>query len=212
MYRWSIATASYLNPYVIGINQGFSALVPEHMAYSSSQQRLYLGYSTGAIQYIDTSAPNGAEVPFGNTALGVGGLAAVGNFLLAQDFSGAWATHYVFNAAGNITDQLDWNYYSREFAWDPVYSRVYFFRDDTSPNDLHYEVINQASGQITDAGETPYHGSYSIRAADPGVGRRPVRAARQRRPLQPVRPQLGRGHWGRPSRMRDGWRTTQSSL
>ena len=41
-------------------------------------------------------------------------------------------------------------------------SRVYFFRDDTSPNDLHYEVINQATGQITDAGDTPYHGDYSI--------------------------------------------------
>jgi hypothetical protein len=162
VYRWSTATASYLNPYVVGIDQGFSVLVPQHMTYSSSQQRLYLGYSTGAIQYIDTSAPNGAEVPFGNTALSVGGLVAVGNFLLAQDFSGAWATHYVFNAAGTITDQLDWNYYSRELAWDPVYSRVYFFRDDTSPNDLHYEVINQASGQITDSGETPYHGSYAI--------------------------------------------------
>jgi len=147
---------------VVGIDQGFNTLPPSHMAYSSSQQRLYLGYSSGAIQYIDTSAPNGAEVPFGNTALGVDGLAAVGNFLLAQDFSGAWATHYIFDAGGGITHQLDWNYYSREYAWDPVTSRVYFFRDDTSPNDLHFEVINQASGQITDAGETPYHGDYSI--------------------------------------------------
>ena len=162
VYRWSIASGSYLNPYVIGIDQGFSVTVPDHMAYSSAHQRLYLGYSNGAIHYIDTSTPNGAEVPFAATALGVGGLAAVGNFLLAQDFSGAWATHYIFNAAGHITHQLDWNYYSREYAWDPVYSRVYFFRDDTSPDDLHFEVINQASGQITDAGETPYHGSYSI--------------------------------------------------
>ena len=153
---------AYLNPYVVGINQGFSDLAPDRMAYSSSHQRLYLGYSNGAIQYIDTGAPNGEETPFGNTALGVGGLAAVGNFLLAQDFSGAWATHYIFNAAGTITDQMEWNYYSREYAWDPVTSRVYFFRDDTSPNDLHYEVIDQASGQITNAGETPYHGDYNI--------------------------------------------------
>ena len=78
------------------------------MTYSSSQQRLYLGYSSGAIRYVDTSVPNGAETAFANTALGVGGLAAVGNFLLAQDFSGAWATHYIFNAAGTITHQLDW--------------------------------------------------------------------------------------------------------
>jgi hypothetical protein len=162
VYRWSIATGAYLNPYVVGINQGFSTLAPTKMAYSSSHQRLYLGYSTGAIQYIDVSAGNGSEVPFANTAMGVNGLAAAGSYLLVQDGSGAWATHYVFNAGGVVTEQKDWNRYSREYAWDPVTSRVYFFRDDTSPNDLHYEVIDQATGKITSAGETPYHGSYTI--------------------------------------------------
>jgi hypothetical protein len=39
---------------------------------------------------------------------------------------------------------------------------VYFFRDDTSPNDLHFEVIDQNTGKIASAGETPYHGDYSI--------------------------------------------------
>ena len=48
-----------------------------------------------------------------------------------------------------ITDSAEWNYYSRDYAWDPVTSRVYFFRDNCSPNDLHYEVIDQATGQIT---------------------------------------------------------------
>jgi hypothetical protein len=131
------------------------------MAYSSAHHRLYLGYSTGAIQYIDVTG-SASEVPFANTAMGVNGLAAVGNYVLAQDGSGAWATHYIFNAAGTLTDSKDWNYYSREYAWDPVTSRVYFFRDDTSPNDLHFEVINQSTGKITANGETPYHGNYVI--------------------------------------------------
>ncbi|MFL6600879.1 MAG: binary toxin-like calcium binding domain-containing protein, partial [Steroidobacteraceae bacterium] len=61
-----------------------------------------------------------------------------------------------------VTDQKEWNYYSREYAWDPISSRVYFFRDNMSPDDLHYEVIDQATGKITSAGETPYHGSYII--------------------------------------------------
>src|SRR5262245_700913 len=161
VYRWSIASGSYLNPYVVGIDQGFSTLAPTQMAYSSAHQRLYLGYSNGAIQYIDTTAADGTEVAFGNTAMAVTGLAAVGNFLLAQDGGGSWATHSIFNAAGTITDQLE-SYYSREYAWDPVTSRAYFFRDNIGPNDLHFEVINQASGQVTGAGETPYHGSYSI--------------------------------------------------
>jgi len=162
VYRWSLSTSAYLNPYVVGINQGFSTLAPSKMAYASNNQRLYLGYSTGAIRYIDTAATSPAEVAFANTALGVNGLASVGNYVLAQDSSGAWATHYIFNASGTVTDSADWNYYSREYAWDPVNSRVYFFRDDTSPNDLHYEVINQSTGEITSGGETPYHGSYNI--------------------------------------------------
>jgi hypothetical protein len=162
VYRWSISTAAYLNPYVIGINQGFTTVAPTVMAYSPAHQRLYFGYETGAIRYIDVTSGNGTEVPYANTALGVGGLASVGNFMLAQDHSGAWATHYIINNAGVITDQAEWNYYSREYAWDPVNSRVYFLRDDTSPNDLHYEVINQATGEIASAGESPYHGDYGV--------------------------------------------------
>jgi hypothetical protein len=77
---------------------------------------------------------------------------------LAQDGSGAWATHYIFNASGLITDQADWNYTSQSYAWDPVNQRVYFFRDNMSPRDLHYEDIDQLTGQIIEAGETPYHG------------------------------------------------------
>src|SRR5262249_549291 len=114
------------------------------------------------IQYIDATAASGAEVPFASTAMAVNGLTAVGNFVLAQDGSGAWATHYIFNAGGAATDQKDWNYYSRGHAWDAASSRVYFFRDNMSREDLHYEVIDQASGKITSVGETPYHGSYSI--------------------------------------------------
>jgi len=161
VYRWSIATGTYLNPYVVGIDQGFSTIAPTTMAFSGEHHRLYLGYSTGAIQYIDVS---GAELamPFGNTAMAVAGLASVGDYVLAQDASGAWATHYVFDRNGAITDQVEWNYHSREYAWDPVTSRVYFFRDDSSPNDLHYEVIDQSTGKIVLAGETPYHGDYSI--------------------------------------------------
>ncbi|MGC3980189.1 MAG: hypothetical protein QM808_02925 [Steroidobacteraceae bacterium] len=162
VYRWSLATASYLNPYVVGINQGLSTLAPIKMAYSSDHKRLYLGYSTGAIQYIDVTSTSVAEIPFASTAMSIRGLTAVGKYVLAQDSSGAWATHYIFDRNAVVTDQKDWNYYSREYAWDATTSRVYFFRDDTVPNDLHYEVIDQTTGKITSVGETPYHGAYSI--------------------------------------------------
>ena len=68
VYRWSISARAYLNPYVVGANQGFTTTAPTAMAYSSAQQRLYLGYATGAIRYIDTASTNAAEVQFANAA------------------------------------------------------------------------------------------------------------------------------------------------
>ena len=158
VFRWSVGEGHHLDPYTVGLG----ALDPVKMAYSSAHQRLYFGYDTGAIQYIAVTGANQAEVAYASTPLAVNGLVAVGNFMMAQDASGAWATHYIIDNAGVITDQAEWNYYSREYAWDPVNSRVYFFRDDTSPNDLHFEVINQTTGEIASVGETPYHGEYGI--------------------------------------------------
>jgi len=48
------------------------------------------------------------------------------------------------------------------YAWNEQLDRIYFFRDATSPNDLHYEVIDQTTGEIAGEGETPYHGGYAM--------------------------------------------------
>jgi hypothetical protein len=162
VYRWSIAGGAYLNPFVVGINEGFSTLAPTKIAYSEAHQRVYLGYENGAIRYIATAAgSSSAEVPFANTAMAVAGLGSAGNYLLAQDGSGAWATHYVFSASGAITDQAEWNHISAHSAWDPNTSRYYYF-SMWSPADLNYEQIDQSTGQIVAQGESPYHGNYNI--------------------------------------------------
>jgi hypothetical protein len=162
IYRWSIAAGNYINPLNIGIQSGNTRLAPTKIALSSAHQRIYLAYSSGEINYVDIVSGT-KERLFARTPSSIGGLAAVGNYLLAQDPTGAWVSHHIFDQAGNLTDSQDWNYYSSEYTWDAVNSRVYFFRDDTSPNDLHYEVIDQHTGKITASGETPYHGDYYIR-------------------------------------------------
>jgi hypothetical protein len=162
IYRYDAASGEHLNPIVVGSTEFLATSSPSHMAYSPAHNRLYFGYDSGAITYVDLATGSLAEHDFATTAGPVRGLAAAVNFLLAQDPSGAWATHYVFDVTGARRTRVDWNYYSRAYAWSPALSRIYFFRDDTSPNDLHYEVINQGTGLITGEGETPYHGSYSI--------------------------------------------------
>jgi hypothetical protein len=154
VFRWSIGEARYLDPYAVGT----STLAPSSMEYSSAHQRLYFGYSSGAIQYIDVNATTPAEVAFTTMSTGVYSLGSAGKFLLAQAGGG-----YIINSSGVTTGQGGYYYgYSRDTAWDPVTSRVYYFRDGISPNDMHYDVIDQTTGQVSGTGETPYHGSYLI--------------------------------------------------
>lgn len=162
VYRWSSEYASYLDPLVIGSTSALNASSPDILTYSTAHRRLYFGYDTGAITYIDLDGDHG-EQPLVNIAMAVNGLAAVGNHILAQDNSGAWETHYIIDQYGNITDSRDWNDYSRVYAWNEWNNRVYYFKDSTSPNDLMYETIDPNLGIILDDGETPYHGDYSIR-------------------------------------------------
>lgn len=156
--RYDGSAMAYLDPIMVRDTESAGA-----MAYSPNHGRLYLGYPSGDITYIDlTAGSQFTELTLIGLPTAVHGLADVGKFLLAQDETGAWETHYILNSAGILSDSAEWNYYSRVYAWNPVNKRVYFFRDDTSPNDLHYEEIDQTTGLIAEEGETPYHGSYLI--------------------------------------------------
>lgn len=161
VFRWSAESGGYINPIYVGLSDSLSSVAPRVMAYSEAHGRLYFGYESGDITYVGLSG-DFAEASFTQLSMSVNGLASVGNYLLAQDNSGAWESHHIFNSQGEMVASEDWNHYSREYAWNPSNSRVYFFRDTSSPNDLHYEEIDQASGQIVASGETPYHGGYGM--------------------------------------------------
>jgi len=161
IYRQDTDTGDHLNPFIVNRNTWVDSAPPSIMVYHPAHNRLYLSYDSGEISYIDlASEPDEQQLTIAPDR--VYGMAEVGNFLLVQDYTGAWATHHIFDALGGLRTSVDWNYHSRVYAWNPALSRVYFFRDGTSPNDLHYEEIDQATGQIVDDGETPYHGDYPM--------------------------------------------------
>ena len=161
VYRWSPESSSFINPIKIGRNDGFVQSTPVLAAISNSHGRLYFGYESGQITFIDLDDVS-SEQAFYRLPQRVGGLHAVGDFVLAQDASGSWETHYIIDENGVLTDSEDWNRFSSHYAWNDVKQRVYFFRDTTSPNDIHFETVDQTSGQITESGESPYHGEYQI--------------------------------------------------
>ncbi len=97
-----------------------------------------------------------------------------------MDDSGSWLTHYTFTTSGQLVEAVDWNYYSTEYVWSDVNQKMYFFRDDTSANDLRWEEINangtaypsQPAGGIGLKLDSPLHNSdgfnHPIRVAPDG--------------------------------------------
>jgi VCBS repeat-containing protein len=138
IFRWSPSTQTYgATIPLVGS--------PDYMAYSATTNTIYLAYHSGLIRQINLGAASPSEVPFATLPGTPLGLATAGKYLFASDPSGAWNTHYVYAPDGTLVQSKDWNYYSREYIWSDANQKMYFFRDDTSPNDLLWEQIN-ASG------------------------------------------------------------------
>lgn len=155
VFRWDPQTQQY---------GATIALVdtPRFMAYSSVTNTLYVAYASGLINQMSLGAEPLAEKPFAMLPSGPGGLATAGPYLFAEDGSGAWATHYTFAPDGRQISAVDWNYYSTEYVWSAANGRMYFFRDDTSPNDLLAEVIGE-DGVIGAKLDSPLHTSEGFR-------------------------------------------------
>ena len=154
LFRWSPVTRQYTGSIPL-------TGVPKYAAYSRENHSTYIGYDNQQVRKLDMSLAKPAEVSFFNLPTATNGLATAGEFVFASDYSGAWDTHYIYSPAGALIHSMEWNYFSRVWEWDPVKRRMYFFRDDTSPNDLHFETIDQ-TGNITGKGETPYHGDFTV--------------------------------------------------
>jgi len=154
IYRWSLAAGHWLKP--IYIDPG-----ARHIAYSEAHRRLYVAYASGAIQQIDADLPI-ASAPFATVRAVPDGLAAAGSFLFASDASGIAGTHYTFASDGAPVSAAETRWYSSALAWSEASGRMYYFRDPLSPNDLLFDSIDPGTGEIRDAGESPYHGDFEI--------------------------------------------------
>jgi len=152
IFRWS----PLLNEYTQSIPL---AEVPDFAAYSAMNDVVYLGYNIGRITKVDLAI--GLEAAFANVPTRVMNLAVADPYVFAVDPAGAWESHFTFSPAGQLISQVEWNYYSEEFAWNAANRKIYFLRDGTSPNDLLWEEID-ANGVIGAKMDSPYHSSTGI--------------------------------------------------
>jgi hypothetical protein len=163
VYRYSGETQAHLPPIVVGTNTTVTVEAPEVMEYSPAHDRLYFGYESGAITFVDLNEATLAEQSFTATPEPVKGLGAAGDFLLAQDqsFNTSVKRHQLFDQTGNLTHTELYASDSRDYQWNETLQRLYHFRDYTFPNDIQYHEIS-LTGQIVDTTDSPYHGDYAI--------------------------------------------------
>lgn len=162
IYRWHSETESYLDAIKLSLDAITHNNEARYIAISEAHQRIYVGYTNGTITYVQMGQKQ--EQEFSRSLLEIAGLTAVGEYLFAQEGSGSSrGIQHTFSENGTITDSKGGIYFSRQHVWNSSNNRLYYTRSGISPNDLHYSAIDQDSGVITDTGESPYHGDYSIR-------------------------------------------------
>lgn len=154
---------------------------PDYMAYSSTTNTVYLAYPGGLIRKLDLNAAVPAETPFATLSSSARGLSTAGPYVFAVDDAGAWVSHYTFAPNGTQISAVEWNYVSTEYVWSDANQKMYFFRDDTSPNDLLWEEINAngttypgvVAGGIRSEIDSPLHDSagftHPIRVSPDGT-------------------------------------------
>jgi hypothetical protein len=153
VFRWSPVIQDYLDTIPLLGNAKF-------LAYAQSENALVLTYADKKVTKLSLDSLQ--EEHLFNSPQEPCGLAMAGDFIFLCDPSGAWVSHFTYTLGGELIDQNDWNYYSREYVWNPVNNNMYFFRDDTSPNDLLREQIEEG-GLLGAVMDSPYHSSEGIR-------------------------------------------------
>lgn len=153
VFRWSPVTTEYLES--IPLHE-----VPGEMAYSEVTHRLYIGYNTGRITQVDLLEERLSETSFVNTPGSVRELATAWQYVFVCDESSN-DTHITYRPDGILIGQDTGAYFSQEYTWSSLLGRLYYLRDDASPNDVLWRIINP-DGTLGLEEDSPEHSSTGI--------------------------------------------------
>lgn len=141
IYRWDAAQGHH-NPLLIGDGDGD---LVQMMRFSPDDDRLYIGYDSGKMTYVDTTGPDD-EVYFAAMPTTVRGLQPAGNFVWTTGQAALSTEDYgaTFDASGAVADRYD-NFpdHSRHSAWNDALDRVYFLHGR-----IQYQTVDQATGTL----------------------------------------------------------------
>jgi hypothetical protein len=155
LFRWNPETFSWLETKPLPND-------PKFIAYDEANHQLFCALDSGLVTKLDLSLELPTAVPYANLPTAPLGMAVAGDHLFTVDSSGAWETHRVFRISdGQELSSSDWSNTSDQYYWESTRRRMYYFRDDTSPNDIMYREIS-SSGVLGNQVDSIYHGDYSF--------------------------------------------------
>jgi hypothetical protein len=156
VHRYDIPAGDFLPPWPTRTDVKTMAVAPEGDA-------LYVGYAGGSIDVFDTGS--GERSYFASSSDTALSMAVVGRYLFVIDRVAGSATYSTYDRSTGVraaTSSPGYYYGSQYLGVAQTLSRVFHFRDGVSPNDIHRVDINQATGQLSNIAESPYHGGYSF--------------------------------------------------
>ncbi|MBL8817320.1 MAG: hypothetical protein JNL58_14940, partial [Planctomyces sp.] len=115
---------------------------PDHMAYSSESNHVYLAYRNGLIRRFNLNDSAPIEEPFAVLASAPAGLATAGSLLFTVDFSGDWETLSTFDINGQLKSRKALYQSGKEYVWSAANQKMYFASATYDPRELHSLEIN----------------------------------------------------------------------
>ncbi len=113
---------------------------PNNMAYSRSNNAIYVSYPNCRIYVIHPDSSSPKEIAFTTLASPCLGMVCAGKNLITADPS-CDIVHTAFGPDGNRINSIDGNYPMYGPVWSDVNRRIYFFRSTVSPAEFRYEDL-----------------------------------------------------------------------
>lgn len=130
IFRYAARTDATEPSIVVGRSSWSNGMPPTVIEYAPSHDRVYLGYSSGTISYVDMRDAGLQEKRFASIEGAVTHLSAAGDFLMAFGAGDRWGQRYYFDSAGVVTGLVEGlsNDASPDYAWNESLHRNYYFQ------------------------------------------------------------------------------------
>lgn len=119
LFRWDSTTQAWKENLVLKSS-------PTTVEFSSSQNRVYLGYKSGEITYFDTASDNPTETLFKNVSEPVGLIVATGDFIFVDQYGRSTQTFHVYDANGSEIDSQDHGSRDQKAIWNETTRRIIY--------------------------------------------------------------------------------------